>query len=677
MKRLGLALLVALVALLALPAAAQKKVTWTARLIPADARAGEGAQIVLVAKLTAPWHMYSLTQPDGGPLKTTLQLLPGSALAAAGKGVQPKPKTDFDQGFKINVEIFEGTVAFGLPVTIAKNASGAQTAKVKVRYQLCNASTCLPPEKEEIAVSFTVAKGAARPNRLKAVTTVPKAAATRASLESPHAAALLLTPSRPKSQPPQPPAPSASGASADTSQQITDALQRGILPFLLISFGAGLLALITPCVFPMIPITVSFFTKRKAGERGGGIAGATVYCVGIMSAFMVAGLGVSLVIGPNFVSKFGTNPYVNLVFAVLFILLGLNLLGVYEIRVPAGLAGNLQSKGAQKGGYAQPFLMGFAFALTSFTCTAPYVGTMLAAGAQFSLLHRFLGMLTFSLAFAAPFFFLALFPQRLAAMPKSGSWLVTVKAFMGMLELAAAVKFLSNADIVWQKEWLTRPVFLAIWATIGFIAGLYLLGWLRLPHDLDGSIGWTRRAVGVGTLAVAVYMLAAMQGASLGFFEAFPPPPGYGQGQAMTVAANNGAGNASAAPIVWLEKYEEGLAKAKAENKPLLVNFTGVTCTNCRQNEQNVFPRPEVQEEFRNFVLVELYTDKLANDAQEAESERNKQLQQKLAGTIELPLYIVMTPDGKVIKKTGGLQQVEPFVAFLKEGRTQTVASLK
>ncbi len=665
MKALAKMMLVALLIWGASPAnALPKYIKWAAKLVPGDARAGEGAQIVLTATIQKPWHLYSLTQPEGGPVRTTIKLLSGS-VTLVGSPVQPAPHKENDTALKITTETFEGTVSFGVPVTLAKTAKGKQTVKLQVRSQICNASTCMPPEKEEVVVTFTVSAGATRSNRTKPVTTVPgKQKAER--LPSLFEGNLILA-GGPQDKP-APPPPSSNNNNT-TQNEIEQSLSRGIFSFLFLSLGAGLLALLTPCVFPMIPITVSYFTKRKAGQRGGGVLGAVAYCFGIISTFTILGIAVTAIFGAQKLSALGTNPYVNMGFAVLFIVLALNLLGAYEIMVPSGLANKVHSSSTQKGGYLQPYLMGLAFTMTSFTCTAPYVGTLLASATKLGYFYPTLGMLTFSTAFAAPFFVLAIFPQRLAAMPKSGSWLVTVKAYMGFIELAAALKFLSNADMVWSAGFINRSAFLAVWAVIFVIAGFYLLGALRLPHDNPkDKIGLGRRGLGLATVGVSIYLFAAMLGAGLKWFEAFPPPPEYkGRWEANSTVAS---ANPASGEVVWLQSYDEAVKLAKAQNKPLFVDFTGVTCVNCRLMERDVFPKAEVQRELSQYITVRLYTDR-----DNEQDEKNKALQEKLTESVALPTYVILSAEGNKHGVRQGLQPTESFTSFLKEGRGQAVTS--
>ncbi len=505
--------------------AATKHVKWTARLEPTDVRAGESAEVVLSAEIEKNWHFYSLTTPEGGPKRTKIELAAGSKLSANGKPIQPEPIKKHEELFGVDVEQYEGSVAFKLPVKLAQYASGPQTATVTVKYQVCDPSLCAD-ESADLPVSFAVAAGAARPDRI----------AARA----------------------------ADGSTNDTAGKIEGAKQSGILTFVWLCMIAGIASIFTPCVFPMVPITVSFFSKQKSGSNK--YAGPIAYCLGIIGTFTALGVAVTVIFGAAGINKLAANPWVNMGLAVVFIVLAASLFGAFEIVLPSWLV-NRAHQGTTRGGLVGPVLMGLTFTLTSFTCTVPVAGTLLASAAQGSLLYPIVGMLAYSTAFAAPFFFLALFPEYLARLPKSGSWLVSVKAVMGFLELAAALKFISNVDLVWSLAFITRPVFLAIWAAIGAVCGLYLLGWLRLPHD-DGmlKVGWPRRVIGVLSAAAGLYCLAAINGAPLGQLEAFPPPDPY-----------PGRRQADNRPTKWLANYDEALAKAKATNKAMFINFTGAT----------------------------------------------------------------------------------------------------
>lgn len=454
-------------------------------------------------------------------------------------------------------------------------------------------------------------------------------------------------------------------AQSQGSEQVQAALGKGIMPFLAVSFVGGLVALLTPCVFPMVPVTVSFFAKRK--DRP--LLSALIYAFGIISTFAILGVLASVIFGAAGIARFATNPWVNIGLAVLFVVLALNLFGLYEFQL--GFAGRLQGKALEKkDSLLSPWLVGMAFSLTSFTCTGPIVAGLLAiAAGKGGPQAAMLGMTSFGIAFSLPFFFLALFPAALAKAPKSGGWLGVVKPALGFIELAAAFKFLSNADLVWQLGILTRPVFVAIWGILALALGLFLLG---VPKQLKQA-GWIRRGLGVLSLIGALMLFMNPHGQNLTQIAAFLPndpypyrsgvPAAAGGSQLVASGANQAASNGK---IQFLSSYEKALALAKQENKPVFVDFTGVTCTNCRWMEDNVFPDPTVHGLLTSMVTVQLYTDR-GTDADNA----NQELQQKIGGTIALPVYVLVSPDGKVIKTFEGRSDTtQQFADFLKQAKS-------
>lgn len=425
-----------------------------------------------------------------------------------------------------------------------------------------------------------------------------------------------------------------------------------MLGYLIASFGYGLAALLTPCVFPMIPVTVSYFIKRKEGSA---LAGAATYALGIVATFAVIGIAAAALFGATGISNFAANPYVNLGLGILFVILALNLFGLYELGIPASLTTKM-SKASRQGGFAGPLLMGSTFSLTSFTCTMPFVASTLASAAKGSFIYPAIGMAAYGLAFALPFFLLALFPSAISKMPKSGDWLNAVKPVLGFIELAAAVKFFSNADLGWGAGLITKPVFLALWAIIFAMLGGYLFG---LPEKMR-EVGWGRRVLGVGAFWLCAFLITGLNDKSLGELNAYVPPSPYpyiGKAPAGAAVASTADG-----PVLASD-YNEALAVAKKTGRPVFIDFTGVNCTNCRWMEKNIFPKDEVQKQFGSFVKVQLYTDR------PTDSDRsNQSLQTKLVGDNSLPTYVLLTPEGKVIDKEAGLvRDVNEFVSFLKK----------
>lgn len=412
--------------------------------------------------------------------------------------------------------------------------------------------------------------------------------------------------------------------------------------YLVTAFSGGLLSLLTPCVFPMIPVTISYFVKRQ-GSRAFLSAGS--YAFGIISTFAVIGVGTALVFGATGLSGFASNPWFNLALGVLFVVLALSLFGLFEIQLPPALTNRL-SKNTRKEGLAGPFFMGATFSLTSFTCTAPIVASLLAEAAKGSALRPAAGMAAYGTAFAIPFFLLALFPGAMAKVPKAGNWLNSVKPTLGFIELAAALKFFSNADLAFGTNLIGRPLFFALWAVIFGGLALYLLG---VPKRIK-SVGNGSRALGVATVALSAFLVMGVGGKNLGELESFAPV-------FPTAVAEKVEGR------IVASTYKEALELAKKNNRPVFIDFTGVNCVNCRYMEKSIFPDASVKKELDSLVNVQLYTDR-NTDA----DKQNQKLQTELAKNNALPTYVLVKPDGTVIEKSeGASRDPKEFVAFLKK----------
>ena len=441
--------------------------------------------------------------------------------------------------------------------------------------------------------------------------------------------------------------------------------------FLASAFSAGLLTLLTPCVFPMIPVTLAFFTKQsttKDGEvdRASVVKLALMYCAGIVLSFLAIGVGFSLAFGNRAAYGFATNPIVNIVFASLFVLFGLAMLEIFELRLPA----KVQSLTAgRRGGALGVLFMGLTFVVSAFTCTAPILGSIitLAAGTNGSaeaLIRPVLGMTAFSLALALPFFVLALFPPLLSKLPRSGAWMSTVKGAFGFLELAASLKFLSNADLAWRWSFLSREVFLGITSAILLTGGLWLVGRLRLGHSTPSKTPTMARGVWASLFfAGAVYGVYGMFRPMDPLMETYVPPYSI-KGEAKLAAGE---------PNWIVGNLDEARALAKKSGKRVLIDFTGHTCVNCRLVEQNVFtdkgaPRPEINVELNKYILARLYVDAGPNSSQAA-AEKNYAYEADEFKYIAQPLYGVIEPDGKILAKAVYLdvKTVETMKAFLQK----------
>lgn len=407
----------------------------------------------------------------------------------------------------------------------------------------------------------------------------------------------------------------------------------------------------------MIPITVSYFTKHSATSRIQAIKQSLIYIFGIIFSFALFGWLMSLVVGATGAQNFAANDWVNLTIGILFVVFALSLFGVFEIRLPSFLV-NFSQQHSDTGRNIGTLFAGVTFTLVSFTCTVQFLGLLMVASANGEWFLPIIGMLCFAAAFSAPFFFLSLFPQYLANMPKSGSWLHATKIVMAFVEVAAAFKFFSNVDLVWDSQILTRPVLLSIWIVLFGICGFYLLGKVKFSEDdTVDSIGAGRTGLGLLFMSLTVYLLSGLFGHPLqADLDSYLPPSDYG---VIHTAVSKEEKNESD----WIESYASALARARETGKPLFIDFTGKTCTNCRLMEKTMFVRGDVDELFDQMVLARLWTD--FSDSQ----EMNQELQQKFVGSVALPFYVIIDPEENVLATFGGLERnPEIFKMFLKEG---------
>ncbi|HJP83511.1 MAG TPA: cytochrome c biogenesis protein CcdA, partial [Fimbriimonadaceae bacterium] len=479
---------------------------WSAIVEPTDIRAGESGRVLVRVTIDDPWYLYGTKRYtsdnplDTFPTTTEVKLKPNAQVESNGDLVAPKPLTKVDKNFNnLQVEYFEKEVVFALPIKVLQDAKGKQQLEVVYSYQVCKKGLCDIPRLDQVLkTTLDVQPGPARDERLAAMTVLPN---QPAQVDA-KATTAPVQPNKPEDMP--------------------------LGSYLLFCFLGGLGALLFPCVFPMIPVTVSFFSKRKVGEETKpNIGGAVAYCLGIISTFTGLGLLVTVLFGATGIQDLATNAWVNAGMFLVFVALALSLFGVFEIAVPSKFVNQVNRK-SKMGGWIGPVLMGLTFTLTSFTCTVPVVGALLISAANGDIWRPLVGMLVFSTTFAIPFFLLALFPSFLSKLPRAGVWMNTVKAFMGFFELAFAVKFLSNIDVVYQWGLITKPVALGIWFALAAMGAAYLLGWFRLAGESDNAkIGWLRRGFGVATLVAGVLCLAAMEGFSLGKIGALLPPDPY------------------------------------------------------------------------------------------------------------------------------------------------------
>ena len=586
------------------------------------ARAGEVVDIVVTATMDEEWKIYALRDQGKGPVASRV-IVTGDAIAEAGMVLEEAPIEKYDDGFETNTRTHEGGAIFTAPVLIKSDLKpGKYELSVGVLYQVCNAALCYPPKEEFFTVALNVDAGAARENRREMIAAVKEF--------------------------------------DDFGDINLDAeIEKGFISFIVLSITMGFLALLTPCVFPMIPITVSFFTHQ--GEKGEGkpVNNAIIYTLGIIATFSILGFILAITLGASGANQLAANPWVNLFIAALFIYFALSLFGMYEIQLPEKLR-NFSLNQEGRGGVIGTLFMAVTFTLTSFTCTVQFVGLLLVAASHGQWFWPMIGMIAFSAAFALPFFFLALFPQYLAKMPKSGGWLNSVKVVLGFLEMAAAFKFLSNTDLVWSWGFFTHSSVLAVWAVLMLLTGVYLLGKIQLPHDSPfASISVPRLMISTAFLTFGLYLTSGLFGQRIhGLIYSYLPPIVEGESGAVRT---NGASMAE--EFTWYRDLDQGLSEAKTTGKPVFIDFTGYTCTNCRWMESNVFTKTEVKHRFGEMVLVQLYTDGGPNHRENQEYEINR------FGTAALPYYVILSPDNQVITTFPGMtRNFNDFLDFLDKG---------
>ena len=590
--------------------------------IPETVQAGEVFSITIDASIEGDWHLYSvLNDPDAGPFPTEFTAnSPNFVLA--GDTEETKADIEFDPNFEAELGWHSSFAQFTVPVAIKTELSGTQTLDIDVFYQVCDDRVCLPPKNKSIIASVEVS----------GVSDTPFGAAI-GGLEN---------------EPPE-----------ETSANLA---REGIFSFIWIALLAGFAALLTPCVFPMIPLTVSYFSKQNESTKG--VGQALFFGVAIVVTFTLIGVILAAVVGVSGAQNFASNPIVNLIIAVVLIAFAFSLLGMYELQLPHQFTNFLNKKSNESSGVMGILFMAMTISAVSFSCTAPFVGAVFAATAGGEWFYPILGMIGFSAAFASPFVLFAMFPQWLESLPKSGSWMNVVKVLLGFIELAAAIKFLSNVDLVMGWGVISRPFAIAAWIAIFLVAGLYILGVFVLKHEtVKEYVSTGRLLLALPFLLFSFYLIPGLMGASLGIWDSWLPPKLQTDVSVVgTIAAMGGNGSASIEEG-WAQDYEEAIEEAVEERIPVFIDFTGYTCTNCRAMEANVFPLAEVQERFEEMKLIQLYTDG------GADAQKNQQLQFRLTGNVALPTYVILDGNGElVLAQELGFVNANKFISFLDKG---------
>lgn len=562
----------------------------------------EGGRLELVAsaKIDAGWHVYSQFIGSDGPIPTTFMTPDSKDLVVQRPVREPKAITEFDKNFGMELAYFSKKVDFVIDAKRKNEMAFTYTAEVD--FMVCDDARCLPPEL--VSLTFKVPASSEPTQGLTA---------TPAENTDPE----LGASSSPESAPLEPEIDAAS-LSAKPSPDVEKAEAFSLWSL----FGAGMLggffALIMPCIFPMIPLTVSFFLKQSK-SKADGLRKALLYGLSINVIYVALGLLVAITFGADALNAMATSPFFNLAFFVLFVVFALSFFGLFEITLPSSWVNKADDQ-SQRSGILGIFFMAFTLALVSFSCTGPLIGQLLVATAvSGELLGPAVGMFGFSFALSLPFILFAAFPGWLKGLPKSGGWLNTVKVTLGFLELAFALKFLSTADMVWQKHWLERELFLALWVGIAFAASFYLFGMFRLPHDDEpkGGIGVGRMMTGLLFSVFGFYLLPGIWGAPVKLVAGFPPPAfyaenpnGFGSGSAPSGDQKLSEDAHCPLNLPCFNDLEEARVYALQAGKPLLLDFTGWGCVNCRKMEEEVWSRPEVRKRLaEDVVLVSLYVD--------------------------------------------------------------------
>lgn len=612
-----------------------------------ELKAGEKFSVKVTLKFEKNWHSYGtrkIVGADGfGPEQTVIKVSPTSLATITGKMKLPKMDKHFDEAFETEVDYMPQNSVIEIPLTAKKDMDlRKDKLNVLLHMQQCDKTTCLPPD------DFTVKVGTNTYTStiITEENTAPEA--EEVAVEETPAEENVAT------------APAAQPAEEEVKTEETTTAKSdapGFWTTLLLSMLAGLGAFVTPCVFPMVPITVSFFTKRNEQAPGKGLRDALVYALGIIFSFTLLGVLVAGLLGPAGMQELAASPWFNLAIVGIFLLFGFSLFGAYELQLPTSWTNKLNSKSNSTSGIASVILMAITFALTSFSCTGPLVAAALVSASQGEWFYPIVSMLGFSSMLALPFFFLALFPAALNKLPRAGGWMNNVKVILGFIVLAVTLKYLNNALLVWNAE-ISRDLFLAIWIAIAFLCTIYVLGLFKTNHDAPVN------GVGVSRILFAMlfgtwmfYMITGIGNSrQLGFLESMLPMPSEEATPALVAA---GVTPAASAQLEWFDTYQAALDDAKANNRMLLVDFTGKTCTNCKMMEKKLYPNAKVQEALGKFSRAKLYTDK----------PENKDIQLKMFNTVALPLYAIIDPNtGKSIGTIDYTDDPDKFVEFLNKG---------
>jgi len=604
-------------------------------------------ELNFTANIDEGWYIYSQSLSDDGPVPTEFTFQEAKNYKLLGNVIEEKAKEEYDPNFDMMLKFFKNKTTFKQRVLL-ENITQSISIKGEIYYMTCDDKQCLPPELVEFSFDFNQDDD-------------------------------LI-----------------SNKSVDNLNNTSESAGSNFWILFFVAFLSGFAALLTPCVFPMIPMTVSFFTK-KSKTKSEGIFNAIIYGFSIMVIYVALGVGVSSIFGADALNNMATNVYFNIGFFLLLIIFGASFLGAFDLQLPASWT-NKSVAAESKGGLIGIFFMAFTLALVSFSCTGPIVGTLLVEAASGGYMGPIVGMLGFSLAIALPFGLFAAFPGWLNSLPQSGGWLNSVKVTLGFLELALAFKFLSNADLVMQTHLLERELFIAIWIVIFALLTMYLLGFLKFSHDADLKyISVSRLSVAILTGTLTIYMIPGLWGAPLKIINAFPPPMHYSESPLGIGGVNDSNHQDSdnyqhlgPQNIMVFHDYEAGIEYAKKVNKPIMLDFTGWACVNCRKMEEQVWSDESVKKILNDdLVLISLYVDertKLPVDQQYETTLAGKSkkiktvgdkwmvLQANKYGTNSQPYYVFLDHGEKLLIEPANYQDygtVSLFKDWLNRGMNE------
>ena len=679
MKRITCICLLAIFTLMA-QAQILTPVKWKIKLD--DKNGAAEKEITFTATADKGWHLYDVNLPEGGPISTsfTFETLTGAETIGQ-PTASATPTTVFDEQFQMDLRWYAGSVTFTQKIKVTDAAKFK--AEGAVEFMACNDETCLPPDQVDFAfdkshVSLTQAPASTGnepvAQQTPAASEEATAAASDTQAEVNNTAAATT----------QQPAPSALTDAPDLWKPVVDELKAfgdttltstdtSWLFIFFAGFAGGLIALLTPCVWPMIPMTVSFFLKRTK-DRKKAIRDAITYGLSIIVIYLVMGLLITGIFGASALNDLSTNAVFNIIFFLLLVTFAVSFLGAFELVLPSSWTNKLDSKADSTTGVLSIFFMSFTLVLVSFSCTGPIIGTLLVQAASMgTAVGPAIGMFGFALALSIPFSLFAIFPNMLQSMPKSGGWLNSVKVVLGFLELALALKFLSVADLAYGWRLLDREVFIVLWIIIFSLLGCYLLGKIKFSHDSDLKyVSVPRLFMSIISFAFAIYMVPGLWGAPLKAISAFAPPL-YTQDFNLYKNQVHGA----------FDDYEAGMAYAKKVNKPVMIDFSGFGCVNCRKMEASVWTDPTVKQTLENdYVLITLIVDdktKLAEPIEIQENGKTRKLktigdkwsylQRSKFGANAQPFYILLNHDGEPLGPSYAFNEdVSQYMKFLRNG---------